>query len=679
MLYQDADDKILEQDIYIDLNEVERSGSTEQVKIVAQFDRFRGAYDGDGNWTAARRYLVRQDDDLDQVRSELVEELGEVNMSDGQTLVDFATWAIENYPADHYVLILSDHGLGWPGGWSDPSPGGRGQPDIPLAARIGDQLYLHELDAALQEIRTQTGLDQFELIGMDACLMGHLEVFAAMQPHSRYAVASQEVEPAVGWAYTGFLDELTRNPQMDGAELARLIVDSYIEEDQRILDDDARSEMLRQGSMGGMFGFLSAPSSKQVAQQMGQSATLTAVDLQALPNLMDAVNQFSYALQSENQVIVAKARTYAQVFTSIFGDKVPPSYVDLGSFAKLVQKDSGMPAVDQAVDAILAGMEQVIQAEKHGSKKPGATGLSVYFPNSQLYQNPAAGPQSYTVIAERFAQESLWDDFLRFHYTDREFKAQPAPPSGVGTGGTTRAPGSGEIRISNLKASSRTAAPGQPVILTADIEGENIGHIYLMVGYLDENANSLFIIDQDYLESDPTRELDGVYYPTWSENTEFTLQFEWDPVVFNLSDGQNSATALFRPVSYGESFEEALYSVDGRYTFSNGSGSVPARLYFKNGLLQQVVGFTGEADTGAPREIIPSTGDSFTVQETWLDLNQDGSVRERVSQDGITLFFGDDVLQWESLAAAPGRYVVGFVVEDMDGDQVQSFLPIQVR
>jgi hypothetical protein len=44
-------------------------------------------------------------------------------MAEGQTLVDFVSWAVETYPADRYALVLSDHGLGWPGGWSDPPAG----------------------------------------------------------------------------------------------------------------------------------------------------------------------------------------------------------------------------------------------------------------------------------------------------------------------------------------------------------------------------------------------------------------------------------------------------------------------------------------------------------------------------------------------------------------------------
>ena len=82
MLYQDADDKILEQDIYVDLNEAERVGSTDRVNIVAQMDRFKGGFKGDGNWTGAGRFYVTQDDDLSRVQSQVVGDLGEIDMSD---------------------------------------------------------------------------------------------------------------------------------------------------------------------------------------------------------------------------------------------------------------------------------------------------------------------------------------------------------------------------------------------------------------------------------------------------------------------------------------------------------------------------------------------------------------------------------------------------------------------
>ena len=64
MLYQDADDKILEQDIYVDLNEAERVGSSDQVQIVAQIDRFKRRLQGRRQLDSAKRFYVTQDDDL---------------------------------------------------------------------------------------------------------------------------------------------------------------------------------------------------------------------------------------------------------------------------------------------------------------------------------------------------------------------------------------------------------------------------------------------------------------------------------------------------------------------------------------------------------------------------------------------------------------------------------------
>ena len=41
---------------------------------------------------------MTQDDDLSRVQSQVVADLGEINMSDPHTLVDFVTWAMETYP-----------------------------------------------------------------------------------------------------------------------------------------------------------------------------------------------------------------------------------------------------------------------------------------------------------------------------------------------------------------------------------------------------------------------------------------------------------------------------------------------------------------------------------------------------------------------------------------------------
>jgi len=138
-------------------------------------------------------------------------------------------------------------------------------------------------------------------------------------------------------------------------------------------------------------------------------------------------------------------------------------------------------------------------------------------------------------------------------------------------------------------------------------------------------------------------------------------------------------TALFKPKDFGRTFEEAVYTVDGIYTLAETGEQYNSRLYFIDGLLRQVYVFSGDADASAPREVVPSAGDSFTVLETWLDLDSNGQVVQVATQQGGTLIFGDAMFTWETLDAAAGDYVVGFVVEDMDGNQQQSLINIKVR
>ncbi|MEJ5197874.1 MAG: hypothetical protein WHX53_03025, partial [Anaerolineae bacterium] len=156
-------------------------------------------------------------------------------------------------------------------------------------------------------------------------------------------------------------------------------------------------------------------------------------------------------------------------------------------------------------------------------------------------------------------------------------------------------------------------------------------------------------------------------------------EFEWEPVVFAISDGKNRAEALFRPENFGKTRAEATYSVEGIYTFAETGESRTARLYFRNGVLRQVFGFTGEELEGAPREIIPTPGDTFTVLERWLDLDAQGKVTKVAYQKGKTLTFGNQPFKWKTLDAAAGDYIVGFIVEDLDGNQTAAYTQITVR
>ena len=62
-----------------------------------------------------------------------------------------------------------------------------------------------------------------------------------------------------------------------------------------------------------------------------------------------------------------------------------------------------------------------------------------------------------------------------------------------------------------------------------------------------------------------------------------------------------------------------------------------------------------------------------------MDLDANGRVVDITSEPGETLTFGEDGLLWTELDAAAGEYVVGFIVEDLDGNAVESYAQVTVE
>src|SRR5690606_2280099 len=108
-----AGDNNLEPAGLMDINEMEAVGSSRDVNILVEMDRSRSYVDYDGDWTDARRFYIQQDQDLEVINSPVMERLGETNSGSADTVADFATWGITNYPAQKYMLVLWDHGGAW--------------------------------------------------------------------------------------------------------------------------------------------------------------------------------------------------------------------------------------------------------------------------------------------------------------------------------------------------------------------------------------------------------------------------------------------------------------------------------------------------------------------------------------------------------------------------------------
>lgn len=665
MVYSDADDEVLENDMFIDINEMELIGSTDQVTMVAQIDRHEDWLDDD--WHNTRRYRITQDDDLDTINSELVADLGEQNMADPQTLIDFVTWSIQTYPAQRYALILSDHGMGWIGGWSDPNPGLPGPDGLELTSG-GDLLLLNEIDDALGTIRQQTGIDRFDLVGFDACLMGHLEVAVAVAPHADIMVASQELEPAMGWAYAAFIDELANNPAMDGTQLARQIVDSYIDEDIRITDDNARNRLIEENwkSPNGV-------TKDDVITAFSDDVTLSAYDLTTLPAFMQTFDTFIVALTETPQRAVVQAASNAQHFENIFDDNNSP-YIDLHNFASiLVDANPNETNLADASTNLQSAINELVITNKYGPSRPGANGISIHFPNSSIYESTIAGATVYNQISARFTNEHRWDDFLAFHYYQTPLGEKPAADD------VLTAPGASEITVSDIILSAETISTAQSSTLSASVVGENIGFVYSFTGYYNPDDDTILVVDRDYIDAGKTRTVDGVYYPNW-QGTDIEIEFEWEPILYSIDDGRGSVAAvLLDPQDYGTTRGYPTYTVEGRYTSANGK-SREARLFFKKGELLKVLSLGNSRSASTPRVITPRAGDTFTVYNLIIDLYSDDENKpvEYRYEEGDTLTFGDTKWSIAEFTAPTGDYVVGIQADDMDGNRYENYSVITV-
>jgi len=212
MVYVAADND-LEGAALDDLNEMESLNLPANVNLVVLVDRASGYYTGSGDWTDTRRGQITHDANNNSnsglVTSNLVS-LGELNTGSGTTLTNFINWAGTNHPAQHYGLILWDHGGGLAGSaWDNKSN--------------GDNLTILETRQAIEAAT----IDHFAMIGFDECLMAITEQTLDLRNLTDMVVSSQEVEPGDGWEYQNFLAPFLTNANLSPMDLGASIVSTY--------------------------------------------------------------------------------------------------------------------------------------------------------------------------------------------------------------------------------------------------------------------------------------------------------------------------------------------------------------------------------------------------------------------------------------------------------------------
>lgn len=268
------------------------------------------------------------------------------SMGDPGTLVDFLRFCDKNYPAEKTMLILWNHGGGTLGGVSYDENYGM------------DSLSLAELRDAF----AQTG-KSYDIIGFDACLMANLETANSVSPYGTYLIASQELEPANGWNYTGIIEALQHDPEIMPEDLGRAVCDSFM-----------------QGC---------------IRNRSDREATLSLIDLSKIPELSEQYQQygkelFAHALKEET-FLASYARKVEQV-ERYGGNSREEGYtdmVDLGGVLKCQQISDRSPSEEFQVEPKQL-LEQSVIYQTRGPYRDQGSGLSCYYPLdgalSSLYQ-----------------------------------------------------------------------------------------------------------------------------------------------------------------------------------------------------------------------------------------------------------------------------------------------------
>ncbi len=266
---------------------------------------------------------------------ESITDWGWASMGSGESLLEFLEYGLSEYPADRTAVILWDHGAGSEAGicFDDTT-------------QEQDGLSLVEINDVLYDLNERLNGFHIDLFGCDACMMATYEMAAMLSYYDiDYFVASEELEPGLGWSYTPWLKAVSKDPGMTTEALCERIVDSYMEAGQEAAPDSY--------------------------------LTLSAIDLGEMEGLQSAMEDLGAVLLNEmaqgNAADVRRGRS--RMYT--FGAYADGSWdmVDLGAMLDAYAQF----APDGAAQARKA-MGQAVRINRQSDNLDPCCGLSVLIP-----------------------------------------------------------------------------------------------------------------------------------------------------------------------------------------------------------------------------------------------------------------------------------------------------------
>ncbi|MEM0031553.1 MAG: clostripain-related cysteine peptidase [Desulfurococcaceae archaeon] len=348
MVYMVADNN-LDPYAYLDFLEMESVGSTSDVNIIVLADLIHV------NGTVM--YYVEKNGST-VIWGNWSNEY-ELNMGDPRTLAWFINEVASRYPAQHYALILWDHGDSWNGfGWDETN---------------NDYLTIEEIKEALSNINIK-----IDLLGFDACLMASIEVAytLSLTGNVDVMIASEEYVPAYGWPYDKILSKLVENPNMTPEELAKVIVNEYI-------------ESYSKGSQG-----------------FAPYATMSAINMNKIGEIVSHLGDLSRYLLDNISIYKSFVKAASQSSERFwFGMWHQGPYIDLKDF--LLNLLKLRPDLESYIKPVLNEWSNLVIAvnSTRGMHAKNVYGLTIYFPRNR---NQFYMPEPYYMSVPEFAAETNW-------------------------------------------------------------------------------------------------------------------------------------------------------------------------------------------------------------------------------------------------------------------------------
>jgi len=357
LVYLDADNDLESAGIH-NFNQMEVVGSTQDVHVIVQMDRKTGSDPQNEQWTDTRRYLITRDTDTAVMHSVRLDNppLGELDMGSGATLRSFVSWGKANFPADHYLLVIWDHGSGWQARFNVTAQ----YKYVAADDTSGTAIDIKEIPPAMADRRV-------DVLAFDACYMQQLEVAYELRNCARYMVASTASEPSPGYNYSRVLGHISGSS--DPEQLSRMIVRQYAAE---------------------------YPNDSRITQ--------SAVDLSRVAALADAAGGLAQVLEAhadDRAAALADARRRSLDFATVGTRRYSLDLIDYAyRCANAVGADAG-----DAYAQLQTAFDAAVIDSVRSLDLPNAHGLAIYVPPPTQYDI------SYAEI--QFARDTAWDEWLR--------------------------------------------------------------------------------------------------------------------------------------------------------------------------------------------------------------------------------------------------------------------------